>query len=84
MAGNPFATIEVVDLTQVCGGLDQQTRAARLAISQATAAMTDVARAVAPKDNTMTQMMMEALGRRGSGAGPTPAPALPPTSTLSR
>ena len=84
MTGESFATIEVVDLSHVWGGVDKQTRAAQLAIEQATSAVKDVARATAPKDNGMTQAMLQILGSRRPGPGPTPAPALPPTSTLTR
>ena len=84
MAGNAFPAIDVIDLSQVYGGVDKQTRAAQLVIDQATSAMEDVAKKVAPKDNSMTQMMLQAMSNRRSGSGPTPAPALPPTSTLTR
>jgi hypothetical protein len=82
-ASPAFAAIDVVDLTQVTGGADKQTSAAQSAIAQAIAAMQDVARVVAPKDTGMSQALMAMLNHhRRSGPGPTPAPALPPTSTL--
>jgi len=87
MAGNAFpatAVIAVIDLSQVWGGVDKQTQAVQAAITQATSAMEDVAKAVAPRDNSMSQMMMQMMSNRRSGPGPTPAPALPPTSTLTR
>lgn len=84
MATDRFPTIEVIDLTHVVGGVDKQTRALQLQISQATSAMTDVARAVAPKDNSMTEMMMQMMSQRRSSSGPSSAPALPPSSTLAR
>jgi hypothetical protein len=84
MAGNPFPAIDVIDLTQVLGGVDKQTQAAQLVIDQATSAMEGVAKNVAPKDDSMTQMMLQMMSSRRSGSGPTPAPALPPTSTLTR
>jgi hypothetical protein len=84
MAGNAFTAITVIDLSQVYGGVDKQTQAIQTAIEQATSAMEDVAKTVAPKDNTMSQMMMQMMNNRRSGSGPTPAPALPPTSTLAR
>jgi hypothetical protein len=84
MAGNAFPAIHVIDLSQVYGGVDKQTQAVQTAIAQATSAMEDVARTVAPKDNSMSQMMMQMMNNRRSGPGPTPAPALPPTSTLAR
>jgi hypothetical protein len=84
MAGKAFPAIEVIDLSQVYGGVDKQTQAVQAAMAQATSAMEDVARTVAPKDSSMTQMMLQVLSNRRSGPGPTPAPALPPTSTLTR
>lgn len=83
-AGPRWCTIDVVDLTRVTGGVDKQTAAAKAMIDQATGAMTDLAKASAPKDDSTTQLLMQLMGKRGPGSGPTPAPALPPTSTLSR
>ncbi len=77
-------TVNLVDLTWVFGGADKQTAAAQQGITAATTAMEDLARVTAPKDNSMTQMVMQMMGSRGRGAGPAPAPALPPTSTLTR
>lgn len=85
MAGKASPAIEVIDLShlaRVTGGVDKQTRAVQLAIAAATSATEDVAKAVAPKDSSMTQAMMKVLSNRRAGSGPTPAPALPPTSTL--
>jgi hypothetical protein len=77
--------IDVVDMSRVCGGVDKQTSAAQAAISQVTAAMTDIARSVAPKDNSALLMLLQMMPmKRRRGPGPTPAPALPPTSTLTR
>lgn len=93
MAGKPFTTIDVIDLTHVRGGVDKQTRALQMAITQATSAVQDVAKAVAPKNAGMMHMMLQLLSRRRSsssgpsgapGRGPTSAPALPPTTTLTR
>jgi len=84
MAGKAFSAIDVLDLSQVRGGVDQQTQAVQAAIAQATGAMADVARTVAPKDNTVSQLMLQMMSNRRSGSGPTPAPALPPTSILAR
>ena len=88
MAGKPafagLASINLVDLTWVFGGVDKQTAAAQDGITAATTAMEDLARATAPKDTSMTQMMMQMMGSRRGGAGPAAAPALPPTSTLAR
>jgi hypothetical protein len=79
--------IEVIDLSElwyVCGGVDKQTQAAQDAIAQATSAVQNVANSLAPKDTGMTDMLMKVLSNRRSGSGPSSAPALPPTSTLSR
>jgi len=84
MAGKAFSVIEVIDLSQVFGGVDKQTQAAQDVISQATSAVEDLAKKVAPKDDSLTQAMMQMMNNRRSGSGPTPAPALPPTSTLTR
>ena len=85
MAGRSFPVIDVVDMCLVCGGVDKQTSAAQVAIAQVTSAMTDIARSVAPKDNSMLAMLLQMMPmNRRRGPGPTPAPALPPTSTLTR
>ncbi len=79
--------IEVVDLSElwyVCGGVDQQTQAAQDAIAQATSAVQNVANSLVPKNAGMTDMLMQVLSNRRSGSGPSSAPALPPTSTLTR
>ena len=85
MAGNH--AIEVLDLSElwyVCGGVDKQTQEAQTAIDQATSAVQDLASNMAPKDTGMTDMLMKVLSNRRSGSGPSSAPALPPTSTLTR
>jgi hypothetical protein len=79
-----FATINIVVLSRVTGGVDKQTQAAQQVIDQATAAVQKVAKAVAPKDDAMSQVMLHMMNNRGSGSGSTPAPALPPTSHLTR
>jgi len=84
MAGKPFPAIDVIDLSQVWGGVDKQTAAAQLVIDQATSAVEAAAKSAAPKDDSMTQVMLHMMANRRSGSGPTPAPALPPTSTLTR
>ncbi|HEX8106581.1 MAG TPA: hypothetical protein VF516_02585 [Kofleriaceae bacterium] len=79
--------IEVIDLSElwyVCGGVDKQTQAAQDAIAQATSAVQNVADGLVPKNAGMTDMLMKVLSNRRSGSGPSSAPALPPTSTLSR
>ena len=79
--------IEVIDLSElwyVCGGVDKQTKAAQAAIQQATSAVQNVANSLAPKDTGMSDMLMKVLANRRSGSGPSSAPALPPTSHLSR
>jgi hypothetical protein len=79
-----LTSINVIDLAWVHGGVDKQTAAAQDGITAATSAMEDLVRATAPKDNSMSQMMMQMMGSRRGGAGPAAAPALPPTSTLTR
>jgi hypothetical protein len=79
--------IEVIDLSElwyVCGGVDKQTQAAQDAIAQATSAVNNVAQSLVPKNAGMTDMLMQVLSNRRSGSGPSSAPALPPTSTLTR
>ena len=91
MAGDtkPLLAIDVLDLLKVWGGvgadgMDKQTRAAKSLIDQATAAVTDLAKKTAPKTG-MSDVMMAMLNRQHSSEpGPGPAPALPPTSTLTR
>jgi len=84
MAGDHFPVIEVIDLTYVVGGVDKQTRAVQQILDQATSQMKSLAKAAAPKDDSMAQVMMHMMSNRRSGSGPTPAPALPPASTLTR
>jgi hypothetical protein len=87
VAGKSSSAIEVIDMSQLClvtGGSDKQTEAVKAEIAKATAAMEDVAKAVIPKNFGMTNMLMQVLGNRGRGSGPSSAPALPPTSTLTR
>ena len=79
-----LTTIDVIDLCRVRGGVDKQTREAQLILQQATSAVEDVASSLVPRDAGMVQMMLQVLGRRRAGPGPTPAPALPPTTTLTR
>jgi len=79
--------IEVIDLSElwyVCGGVDKQTQQAKAVIAQATSAVKNVAQSLIPKDAGMTDMLMQVLSNRRSGSGPSSAPALPPTSTLTR
>ena len=84
-ATSAFLAIDVVELSCVCGGVDKQTSAAQAAIAKATAAMEDIAKLVAPsKDQGTLAMMLSMMPRRRRGPAPTPAPALPPTSTLTR
>jgi len=78
-----LTAIDVIYLSRVWGGVDKQTRALQLAIDQATSAVKDVATSVVPKDAGLLQALMM-MGPRRRGPGPTPAPALPPTSTLTR
>lgn len=79
--------IEVIDLSElwyVCGGVDKQTQAAQDAIAQATSAVQNVADSLVPKNAGLTDMLMKVLANRRSGSGPSSAPALPPSSTLTR
>lgn len=79
--------IEVIDLSElwyVCGGADRQTDEAQAAITQATTAVQNLANNLVPRNAGMTEMLMKVLSSRRSGSGPSSAPALPPTSTLSR
>jgi hypothetical protein len=79
--------IEVIDLSElwyVCGGVDKQTQDAQAAIAQATGAVNDVAQSLMPRSAGMTDMLMKVLSNRRSGSGPSSAPALPPTSHLTR
>jgi hypothetical protein len=80
--------IEVIDLSElwyVCGGgVDKQTDEAQAAISQATTAVQNLANNLVPKNTGMPEMLMKVLSNRRSGSGPSSAPALPPTSTLTR
>lgn len=84
MAGNAIEVIDVSDLIEVRGGVDRQTSALQLAIAQATSAVQNVAQSVAPKDAGMTDLLLQVMSHRRSGPGPSSAPALPPTSTLTR
>jgi hypothetical protein len=85
MAGkHAIEVIELSELWYVCGGVDKQTEAAKAAIAQATSAVQNVASSLAPKDAGMTDMLMKVLANRRSGSGPSSAPALPPTSHLTR
>jgi hypothetical protein len=85
MAGrSSFAPIAVVDLTHVLGGVDKQTKAAQQVLDQATAAAQKVAKAAGPKDDGMSQVLLHMMNNRRSGSGPMSAPALPPTSHLTR
>jgi hypothetical protein len=85
MAGkHAIEVIALSELWYVCGGVDKQTQEAQAAIAQATDAVKNVAQSVIPKNAGMTDMLMQVLSNRRSGSGPSSAPALPPTSTLTR
>ena len=84
MAGKPFIVIDLAALEEVTGGIEKDTAALQKKIQALTSAINDIAKANQPKDTSMMQMMLQKLGERRSNSGPTPAPALPPTSTLTR
>jgi len=82
MAGKPIEVIDVSQLWRVCGGVDKQTQAAQAAIAQATTAVKGLAKQLEPK-NAGLSMLLQVMGNR-RGRGPGSAPALPPTTTLTR
>ncbi len=84
MAASAFPRIGVMDLGQIHGSVDQSTAAAQLVLASAVSAVTTIAQAAAPRDDSMMQLVLQLISHRRSGSGPTPAPALPPTSTLTR
>jgi hypothetical protein len=83
VAGKAIEVVDATVLVQVRGGVDKQTSALQIAIAQATSAVEDVARSTAPKNAGMTDLLLQVMSKR-SGSGPSSAPALPPTSTLTR
>jgi hypothetical protein len=84
VTGRPIEVIDVSALWRVCGGTDKQTQEAQLAISQATSKLQGLAKQLEPKNAGMTEVLLQALASRRSGSGPSSAPALPPTTTLTR
>lgn len=82
-AGNAIEVIDVSRLWQVCGGLDKQTEAAKAAIAQATTSVEALAKQLEPKPG-VGDVLVHLLANRRSRSGPSSAPALPPTSTLTR
>jgi hypothetical protein len=80
--GPAFAVIDVIDLSHVRGGVDSsaeiQRALAQVTGSQATGAYVDSDRIARP------QGLLSGKRSRRSGSGPMSAPALPPTSTLTR
>jgi len=83
MAGSAIEVIDLALLWQVWGGADKQTEAAKAAIAQATSSVQALAKKLEPQPG-VADMMLQVLGNRRSGSGPSSAPALPPTSTLTR
>ena len=87
MAGNANGgSIEVIDVSllwQVWGGADKQTETARAAIAQATGSIQALAKKLEPQPG-IADVMLQVMSSRRSGSGPSSAPALPPTSTLTR
>jgi len=82
MAGRAIEVIDATELWQVLGGVDKQTQAAQTAIDQATSAVESLAKKVGPKHPELG-MLLQVMGDR-RGRGPGSAPALPPTTTLTR
>jgi hypothetical protein len=82
MAGKAIEVIDATELWQVLGGVDKQTQAAQAAIDQATSAVESLAKQVGPKHPELG-MLLQVMGDR-RGRGPGSAPALPPTTTLTR
>lgn len=82
MAGRAIEVIDATQLWQVLGGVDKQTQAAQAAIDQATSAVESLAKQVGPKHPELG-MLLQVMGDR-RGRGPGSAPALPPTTTLTR
>jgi hypothetical protein len=82
MAGRAIEVIDATELWQVLGGVDKQTQAAQTAIDQATSAVESLAKQVGPKHPELG-MLLQVMGDR-RGRGPGSAPALPPTTTLTR
>jgi len=80
----PIEVIDISYLAYVVGGVDKQTQAAQLVIDQAVNAVKQVADSLAPKSTGLTDVLMQVLSHRRSNSGPSSAPALPPTSTLTR
>jgi hypothetical protein len=81
----PIEVIDISYLRYVTGGVDKQTQAAQVVIAQAVSAVKQLADSLAPSSNTgMTSALLKVLSSRRSNSGPGSAPALPPTSTLSR
>lgn len=86
MAGkaHPIEVIDATFLPYVVGGVDKQTAAMQVAIAQAISAVKDAANNAVPKSAGTMEMLLQVLSSRRSGSGPSSAPALPPTSTLTR
>jgi hypothetical protein len=81
---HPIEVIDITFLAYVVGGVDRQTAAVQAAIAQAMSAIKDVANNAVPKSAGTMEMLLQVLSSRRSGSGPSSAPALPPTSTLTR
>jgi hypothetical protein len=80
----PIEVIDISYLAHVTGGVDKQTRAAQVVIDQAVNTVKQLANSLAPKDSSITDMLLKVMSNRRSNSGPGSAPALPPTSTLTR
>ena len=83
MATKAIQVIDMSLLWQVWGGSDKQTDAAKAAIAQATSSVEALAKKLEPQPG-VADVMLQVMSNRRSGSGPSSAPALPPTSTLTR
>jgi hypothetical protein len=80
----PIEVIDISYLRYVTGGVDKQTQAAQVVIDQAVSTVKRLADSLAPNSTSMTDVLLKVLSSRRSNSGPGSAPALPPTSTLTR
>lgn len=81
----PIEVIDISHLRYVTGGInvDKQTAAAQAVLAQAVSTVKQLADSLAPKTG-IADVLLQVLSSRRSNSGPGSAPALPPTSTLTR